>query len=193
MELTSLAHFDAMKFVPLFCGCLLWASSAWAAPAVTEIRLADTPGYVLTPAQVNEFVFRADGSFYWVEGTSTKLIRHRYSIGKEEFQELATTLGTHRFFELKPIYDRAKPGDLVISDAGGVVVSVTRGGNKKEVVDYAGFGPSNLRELELIIRGLASEYVGLQRTPLSSPQLHPVLTPTATPIPVIRGTQKTPN
>ncbi|RYX81600.1 hypothetical protein EON83_23415 [bacterium] len=174
--------------------CLLAASTAVAAPQITEIRLQDAPGFVAPPILINELVFRSDGNFYWNEGTLEKPVKHRYSIGSEGFQKLAAALETHGFFELKPKYDRLKPTDPLIMDGSSVVVSATRDGIQKHVVDYSGFGPSNLWEVEMIIRGFASQYIGMKRTPIIRATVAKSTPPrTSTPIPVIRGTQKTPN
>ncbi|BCM92199.1 hypothetical protein IAD21_04078 [Abditibacteriota bacterium] len=182
-----------MKFILLFVTCLLLASTGLAAPNVTEIRLEDAPGTLKPPILRNEFVFRSDGNFYWTEGTLEKPVRHRYAIGTQAFQTLAATLGTHHFFDLKPLYDRSKPGDPLIMNGSTVVVSVMRDGLRRTVVDYAGFGPSNLWELEMILRGFASRHIGLKRTPMNTSFARPIPAPTTTPIPVIRGTKKAPN
>lgn len=180
-----------MKILLLFSGCLLLASTGLAAPKITEIRLVDAPGFVLTPYTKNEFVFRADGNLYWIEGTSEQPIRHRYSIGQEAFRQLAATVENHRFFDLKLSY----PTDTFIADAPEVIVIATRGGTKKEVRDITGFGsrPANLWELEMIVRGIASRYTGLKRTPLPVPVARTKPTPTPTLIPVFRGTKQVPN
>lgn len=189
--LTSLAHCEAMKFVLLPLLCLLVTSGALASPQITEIRLAYSPGYVPLPYDVNEFVFRADGNFYWVEGTSEKLVRHRYSLRAGEFQRLAVSLERHHFFDLGATY----PTDMEIADVGKVQIEVTRGGKKKGVTDSPGFGkrPDDLWELQTIFLGFASEYTGLKRAPVNAANARPRPAATATPIPVIRGTEKSAN
>ena len=143
-----------MKFAPLLLLCLLFASVALARPKVTEIRLEDFPGYVGPPIPKNEFVFCADGNLYWLEGTRDKPVRHRYSLSTRDFAELVATLETHHFFALKPY-------EFHSTDAPSAVIRATRGGRTKSyVVD----GTHNLWELEMIVRGFASQRVGLRRT-----------------------------
>ncbi len=151
-----------MKLVMSLLVCCSLVSSALAAPAVTEIRLKDIPGFVRPPRNVNEFVFRADGHFYWLEGTEEKPVRHQYPLSEKEFGNLVAALDGHHFFNFGPKY----PTDVVIMDVSKVMVSATRGGEKKSVVDSAGFGsrPQDLWELEMILRGFASQRVGLKRT-----------------------------
>ncbi len=115
----------------------------------------------------NEFVFRADGTLYWIEGTRDKPIRHRYFIIPEPFQKLVAAMKARHFFTMKPRYDHAnfgKSGRIEVFDGSTVVITAVRDGKTKKVEDYAGFGPPDLWQMEMIVRGVASEHTDLQRS-----------------------------
>ena len=167
-------------------GFLLWgAQIVRAAPVITEIRLGDAPGYGPSPSPVNGFVFRANGDFYWLEGTTENVVRHHYSIGTQEFARLAAVYERSRFWRLQKLYDRPPGATSYLADGPTVTLQVVRGGQTKIVQNYDDNGPSDLWELEMITRGFASRFIGLKRTPRA--KLRPK--PSRTPIPVIRGTK----
>ena len=153
-----------MKHIVCTIVCLLSASSAFAAPKVTEIRLADYPGYGPNGHLQSEFVFRADNSFYWVKGIGTEAVRQRYTLKAGEFQKLAESLDSQRFFALKPYY----PVGPMITDVPKFVVSATRDGQKTEVTynynNRPNSQPFNLWTIEKVLRGVA-----LQTTRQESP------------------------
>ena len=142
------------KFVPLLLGCSLFASVALAKPKVTEIRFENFPGYIGPPIPKNEFVFCADGNFYWLEGTRDKPIRHRYDLSTRDFADLVSSFETHHFFALKPY-------EFHSVDAPYAVIRATRGGRTKS---YVVGETHNLWELKMIVLGLASRHIGLKRT-----------------------------
>lgn len=150
----------ALLLLPL--AALMLSSKSQAAPKITEIRLADLPGFIAPPVRNNTFIFRSNGTFDWLEGITTKPIKHHYSLVSGDFEKLTKVLEAHHFSTMKPIYDRLKPTDGVFTDGPSVIVSVSSGKEKKSVEDYAEFGPPDLWEIEMVMRGLASRYIGLR-------------------------------
>ena len=139
------------------------SSSALAAPKISEIRLKDVPGYTGTPFSINEFVFRPDGTLYWLEGTNEKPIRHRFLVGENTFKSLSRALEQHRFFTLNPPRNEVPP---YAYDAPCTILRVTRGRQAKQLILY--HSSNNLWQLEMIVRGVASREIGLKRTSTST-------------------------
>lgn len=114
---------------------------------ITEIVLADSPGFVAPPYKLNKFVFYADGRAIWLTGTHEKPLRrigHCY-----DFAMLAALFEEQKFFTLKLSYSR-------IADLPSTWIEAVRGGKRKSVAHNSGSGPFGRWTLEMAVRGVAT-------------------------------------
>lgn len=143
------------KYILSTALCLLWATSAFAAPQITEVRLTDDPGYDPDGHLQTELVFRSDNSLYWIKGAGKNVVRDRYTLKPGEFQKLAQSFNTYGFFGLKSNH----PLGRISVDVPHFVLAASREGQKQEVTyvstSHTGSQPLNVWTLEKIVRGVA--------------------------------------
>ena len=139
--------------------------NVYATPKITEIRLIANKGYRM-PVDINEYVFRSNGDFYWLHGKSDNPISDKYRIHQGNFVRLANSFENHKFFDFDRKYEGriiSRKGNVVhmviTTHAPSVTLEVIRDGQKYSVQNFNNNGPHGLWELEMLVRGLASQHI----------------------------------
>jgi len=114
--------------------------------ALQEIILIRTPGLGVGPQ--DRLVLRADGTALYSGGRNVpRMGEHRGRLPQGEFERLAGVLWEARFFSMEPEFRMFITGRVPVRDAASVMVTVTRGTERKSVAEYGQAAPPEFRKV----------------------------------------------